>query len=112
MVKAMAWMVFSGLSFALMGAMVKFSGDLPLPAKVFFRNLVTLGIATTVGFRQGENLLSRTPHWRGLLVRSLSGLTGVFLYFLRHRPHEPGRCVAAEQDLALLRHGPGGPLSG
>ncbi len=82
MVKAMAWMVFSGLSFAFMGAMVKFSGPVPLTAKVFFRNMVTLGISTLVAVRMGENPLAPTPHWRGLLLRSLAGLGGVFLYFL------------------------------
>ena len=82
MLRAMSWMVLSGLSFAFMGAMVKFSGDTPLAAKVFFRNLVTLAISSAVALRMGENPLAPTVHWRGLLLRSLAGLTGVFLYFL------------------------------
>lgn len=80
--RAMVWMVFSGLSFALMGASVKFAGDLPLPMKVFFRNLVTLAITSAVAFRIGANPFAPTPHWKLLLLRSLSGLCGVFLYFL------------------------------
>ena len=78
----MVWMVFSGLSFAFMGAMVRFSGDVGLPAKVFFRNLVTLGITTVFALRSGENLLGTTPNWPRLLVRSFAGLAGVTLYFL------------------------------
>jgi drug/metabolite transporter (DMT)-like permease len=78
----MAWMVVSGLSFALMGAMVKLAGDVALPAKVFFRNLVTLGITGTVAWRLGQNPLAPTPHWQRLLLRSLCGLGGVLLYFL------------------------------
>ncbi len=82
MPRAMAWMVLSGISFALMGAMVKLSGDIALPTKVFFRNLITLAITATVAFRLGQNPLSPTPHWRRLLLRSLCGLAGVLLYFL------------------------------
>jgi drug/metabolite transporter (DMT)-like permease len=80
--RAMAWMLLSGMSFALMGAMVKFSGDLGLPTKVFFRNLVTLIITSILAFRLAENPLGATPHWPRMLLRSFSGLAGVFLYFL------------------------------
>ncbi len=80
--RALAWMVLSGLSFALMGASVKLAGDVPLSAKVFFRNLVTLGLTTAVALRAGSNPLAPTPHWRLLVLRSLSGLAGVALYFL------------------------------
>ncbi|MBU8871011.1 MAG: DMT family transporter [Gemmatimonadales bacterium] len=81
MPKAMAWMILSGFSFALMGAMVKLSGDVALPTKVFFRNLVTLGLTTLVAIRTGENVLASTPNaWR-LIFRSVFGLCGVTLYF-------------------------------
>jgi drug/metabolite transporter (DMT)-like permease len=80
--RAMAWMVLSGLSFALMGAAVKLAGDLPVTLKVFFRNLVTLGITSTVAVRMRENPFGPTPHARLLILRSLCGLAGVLLYFL------------------------------
>jgi drug/metabolite transporter (DMT)-like permease len=80
--RAMVWMIFSGLSFAFMGAMVKFSGDVGLPAKVFFRNLVTLAITTVFALRMRENPLAATPNWPRLLLRSVAGLGGVSLYFL------------------------------
>lgn len=81
MPRAMAWMLLSGLSFALMGAMVKASGDVPLAGKVFFRNLVTLGITTIIALRTRENVLAPSGQaWR-LILRSLSGLLGVALYF-------------------------------
>ena len=81
MPKAMAWMILSGFSFALMGAMVKLGGEVALPTKVFFRNLVTLGITVLVALRTGENVLSSTPNaWR-LILRSVFGLAGVALYF-------------------------------
>lgn len=81
MPRAIAWMVLSGLSFALMGAMVKFAGDIALPAKVFFRNLVTLAVAWAVLARSGSSPLAPSAHWPRLLGRSVCGLLGVTLYF-------------------------------
>ena len=91
--RAMAFMVVSGLSFALMGATVKLSGDLPLTTKVFFRNIVTLGITVVVAVRLRENPFSRTPQLAALLLRSVCGLAGVYLYFL----------ALGEMSLALTR---------
>ncbi len=82
MPRAMAWMVFSGICFAFMGASVKLGGDVHLAGKVFFRNLVTLVITSIVSLRLGLNPLSPTPHMGKLLARSFCGLAGVFLYFL------------------------------
>jgi len=79
--RAMAWMILSGLSFALMGATVKLAGDTPVTLKVFFRNLVTLGITSVVALNIRENPFGRPPHARLLVLRSLCGLAGVLLYF-------------------------------
>jgi drug/metabolite transporter (DMT)-like permease len=78
----MTFMILSGICFALMGASVKFSGDLPLAVKVFFRNLVTLGITSAVALSLRQNPFGPTPHLKLLLLRSFAGLLGVFLYFL------------------------------
>ena len=80
--RALAWMVLSGLSFALMGAMVKLAPTAPVTTKVFFRNLVTLGITATVALRTGRNPLAATPHRKLLLLRALCGLGGVYFYFV------------------------------
>ncbi|PIV81161.1 EamA family transporter [bacterium CG17_big_fil_post_rev_8_21_14_2_50_64_8] len=80
--RAVAWMILSGASFALMGAMVKLATEASVPAKVFFRNLVTLVITTAVAWRSGHNPLARTPHRGLLLLRAFCGLAGVFLYFV------------------------------
>jgi drug/metabolite transporter (DMT)-like permease len=82
MPRAIAWMVVSGLSFALMAAAVKFAGDVPVTMKVFFRNLVTLGITSVVAIKMRQNPFGRTPHAKLLILRSLCGLGGVLLYFL------------------------------
>ena len=80
--RAMVLMALSGLSFAFMGAMVKFSGDVGLPAKVFFRNLVTLGITSVIAVRMREYPLGPSENWPRLILRALAGLAGVYLYFL------------------------------
>ena len=82
MPRAIAWMVLSGLCFALMGAAVKMAGDVPVTTKVFFRNLVTLGITGIVAVNTRDNPFGRTPHFRLLIGRSFFGLGGVLLYFL------------------------------
>lgn len=43
--KAITLILISALAFAIMGAMVKLAGDIPLFEKVFYRNLISLGIA-------------------------------------------------------------------
>jgi drug/metabolite transporter (DMT)-like permease len=80
--RAILWMAASGLGFALMGASVKLSGDLPVVLKVCVRNVVTLGITTAVAIRARQNVLAPTPHLGLLLVRSAAGLLGVYFYFL------------------------------
>ena len=80
--RALAWMMVSGLSFALMGASVKLAGDLPVAVKVCFRNLVTLGITSAVAWRTRQNPFAATPHLPRLLLRAVCGLGGVYFYFV------------------------------
>ncbi|MFN2370249.1 MAG: DMT family transporter [Candidatus Krumholzibacteriia bacterium] len=80
--RALLWMMASGLSFALMAASVKLAGDLPVAVKVFFRNLVTLGITAVALAHARANPFAATPFWPLLLVRAVCGLAGVWLYFV------------------------------
>ncbi|MDY0111020.1 MAG: DMT family transporter [Candidatus Krumholzibacteria bacterium] len=79
--RAVVYMLLSAASFAVMGAMVKAAGDLPVHQKVFFRNLVTLVITVVMAWRKRQNPFGPTRHLSLLLVRSFAGLGGVFLYF-------------------------------
>ncbi len=79
--KSVLLMLASALSFAFMGAMVKFAGDLPVFEKVLFRNLVSLIIAFVSVRKSGEMLFGKSENRKYLLARSLFGLTGVVLYF-------------------------------
>ena len=74
-------MCLSAISFALMGAMVKLSGDLPLFEKVFVRNLVSLVVAVVMVRMAGARLLGHWHHQPLLLARSLIGLGGVMSFF-------------------------------
>ncbi|MEZ4388135.1 MAG: DMT family transporter [Candidatus Krumholzibacteriia bacterium] len=81
MPRAVAFMMLSAASFAVMGAMVKAAGDLPVHQKVFFRNLVTLIITVGMAWQKRENPFGPTPCLGLLLLRSFAGLGGVTLYF-------------------------------
>jgi drug/metabolite transporter (DMT)-like permease len=79
--RAVGFMMLSAASFAVMGAMVKAAGAIPVHEKVFFRNLVTLVITAGMAWQRRENPFGPTPHLGMLLLRSLAGLAGVTLYF-------------------------------
>jgi drug/metabolite transporter (DMT)-like permease len=79
--RAILYMLLSAACFAVMGAMVKAAGDLPVHQKVFFRNLVTLVITALMAWQKRENPFGPTRHLGLLLTRSLAGLFGVVLYF-------------------------------
>ncbi len=79
--KAITFMTLSSLSFAFMAVMVRFSGDLPVVEKMFFRNLVSLIIAF-MGVRQlNQPIFGNKENRKWLLLRSTFGLIGVGLYF-------------------------------
>lgn len=79
--KAVAYMITASFFFALMGAMVKLSGELPVFEKVFFRNFVSLFIAFIAIRKTGASLFGKKENQKYLLLRSFLGLIGVVLYF-------------------------------
>jgi len=81
MPRAVGYMMLSAASFAVMGAMVKAAGEVPVHEKVFFRNLVTLIVTLLMALRRRENPFGPTQHLTLLLARSFAGLCGVFFYF-------------------------------
>lgn len=79
--RAIVLMILSGLAFALMGAMVKFAGPIPLAEKVLFRNMVSLFIAFISLKKSGASMFGKKENQKFLLSRSMLGLSGVLLYF-------------------------------
>jgi drug/metabolite transporter (DMT)-like permease len=79
--RAVLFMLLSAASFAVMGAMVKAAGPVPVHEKVFFRNLVTLVVTALMALGRRQNPFGPTRHLGLLVARSLAGLCGVYLYF-------------------------------
>lgn len=79
--KAITLMVISALAFSIMGAMVKLSGDIPLFEKVFYRNLVSLGMAYIIIKKNKVSFFGMKENQKYLISRSLLGLLGVILSF-------------------------------
>jgi len=77
--KGILLMILSSLFFALMAAAVKLSGDFPTMQKVFFRNVVGMVVSAIMILRSGERFAGNNKSY--LLLRSMLGLIGVFLYF-------------------------------
>lgn len=77
--KGIILILLSSLFFALMATTVKFASDYSLGEKVFFRNFVGLIVMTYSIKRQ--NISFKPNNFKLLTVRSLLGLTGVYLYF-------------------------------
>lgn len=74
-------MTISSLSFAIMSLMVRLSGELPLFEKVLFRNLISLIIALLIILKNRQSLLGSPGNRKYLILRGITGLAGVMLYF-------------------------------
>ncbi len=79
--KAVLFMIMAACGFAGMGAFVKLASEVPVYDKVFFRNLISLGIAAAFAIKARRPLLGKLKSQPYLLGRSLLGLIGVILYF-------------------------------
>lgn len=74
-------MFISALFFASMGVIVRYTNDLPLFERVFFRNVVMLIIITILLSRSGVSFTGSKKSRGHLILRSLFGFAGVSLYF-------------------------------
>lgn len=75
--KAILLMLLSALGFALMSVFVKLAGDLPSFQKSFFRNLISLTVATYILIKSGESFIGRKENRKFLLGRALCGTLGI-----------------------------------
>ena len=79
--RAAGLMLFSALSFAVMGIFVKLIPEVATPVKVICRNFVTLAVALVLLLRSGRPLFGARENQKYLLARSLFGICGVSCYF-------------------------------
>ena len=79
--KAVFCMLISALGFTFMSVTVKYVTEIPLFEKVFFRNLISLGVAFFMLKKSSAPMFGRRENQLALLARSSFGLAGVVLNF-------------------------------
>ena len=79
--KAVFCMLISALGFTFMSVTVKYVTGIPLFEKVFFRNLISLGVAFSMLKKSSAPMFGRRENQLALLARSIFGLAGVVLNF-------------------------------
>ena len=79
--KAVFCMLISALGFTFMSVTVKYVTGIPLFEKVFFRNLISLGVAFFMLKKSSAPMFGRRENQLALLARSSFGLAGVGLNF-------------------------------
>lgn len=76
--KGIICILLSAFCFSGMSSFINLSGDVPVPQKVFFRNLVALFIATITLVKNKESFKPHKGCIKYHLIRSSAGLLGVF----------------------------------
>lgn len=79
--KAIILMILSALGFALMSTFVKLSGDLPSVQKSFFRNFVSLIVATYIILKSKDSFIGKKENRKFLLGRAFFGTLGILANF-------------------------------
>lgn len=79
--KAVFCMLISALGFTFMSVTVKYVTGIPLFEKVFFRNLISLGVAFFMLKKSSAPMFGKRENQLALLARSSFGLAGVVLNF-------------------------------
>lgn len=79
--KGILLLLVSAFGFSMMAMFIKLSGHLPTVQKTFFRNLVTVVIASVMVRYHKESFFGKKEHQIQLLLRSLLGTLGIVFYF-------------------------------
>lgn len=89
--KGIICILISALCFSGMSSFINLSGDLPIPQKVFFRNLVALFCSSFILLKNHESFKPTKGCLPFHLIRSSAGLLGVFgnFYATTHMSHTP-----------------------
>lgn len=87
--KGIICILISALCFSGMSSFINLSGDVPVPQKVFFRNLVAVFFASAVLIKNKEPFKPTKGCFKYHLIRSGLGLIGVFgnFYATTHMSH-------------------------
>ncbi|MBE6063941.1 MAG: DMT family transporter [Clostridium cochlearium] len=74
-------MLLSSFCFAIMAALVKLSGDIPSIEKAFFRNSVSLVVASYMIFKNKQKPWGKKENRKYLILRGVMGTIGLICYF-------------------------------
>lgn len=87
--KGIICILISALCFSGMSSFINLSGDVPVPQKVFFRNLVAFFCASFILIKNHESFKPAKGCLPFHLIRSTAGLVGVFgnFYATTHMSH-------------------------
>lgn len=77
--KGIILILLSSLSFALMAATVKFLGDMPIPEKIFFRNLLGATAVFYIIKKRGKSF--KVNNKKFLALRLITGVLGMTSYY-------------------------------
>ena len=77
--KGIVLILLSALSFALMAATVKFLGDMPIPEKIFFRNLLGAAAVFYIIKKRGKSF--KVNNKKFLALRLITGVLGMVSYY-------------------------------
>lgn len=76
--KGVIFILLSAVCFTGMNTFVRLSGDVPTFQKVFFRNFVAMFFALFAILKAKESFIPKKGSLKYLLIRSVSGIVGVF----------------------------------
>ena len=84
--RGVLFIILSAFSFAVMGTLVRLSGDIPFIEKTFFRNFVSLIISSAILLRQiihdgKDSVKIPQKAYKFLLLRVCAGTIGIFCNF-------------------------------
>ncbi|WP_330407981.1 DMT family transporter [Clostridium cochlearium] len=79
--RAVFFMLLSSFCFAIMAALVKLSGDIPSIEKAFFRNSVSLVVASYMIFKNKQKPWGKKENRKYLILRGVIGTIGLVCYF-------------------------------
>lgn len=91
--KGIIAILIASLGFAFMSIFVKLSGDLPVPQKVIFRNLVSGVVAFIIVTKNKGRYFGQREHFWILMLRSTLGTIGMLLFF-----YSIGNLVASDAN--------------
>lgn len=79
--KGIIFITMSAFGFAMMSAFVKMSGDLPSFQKTFFRNIISLAVASILILNHKGSFFGKRENQKTLIFRSILGTLGILFNF-------------------------------